>query len=96
VYNNPSATPFSTTLTDTGAYGFDFDPTTDLIRVTNSNDENFRLSPLGGPIVQDTTLNAPGQAESITAIAYDHPFGSFGSTLFGYNFSTDELVGSVA
>ena len=53
------AEPFSTTLTDGARYGFDFNPTSDRIRIVNGSDQNLRVNPATGGLVQlDTPLSA--------------------------------------
>ena len=86
--------PFSTTLGDTDRYGFDFNPTVDRIRVTNLLDANFRLNPNDGALVGTDTNISNGVAgdENVTAVAYDRNFGSTATTLYGYDFESDNLV----
>lgn len=85
---------FSTTLGDTDRYGFDFNPTVDRIRVTNSLDANFRLNPDTGAIVGVDGDISDGTAteEIVNGIAYDRNFGSNLTTLYGYDYQTDSLV----
>ncbi|MCC2547075.1 DUF4394 domain-containing protein [Hymenobacter sp. BT175] len=60
--------------------GFDFNPTVDRIRVTGSNNTNFRLNPNNGAVIVDgnlayaaTDANA-GQTPGIGAVAYANSF----------------------
>ena len=70
--------------------GFDFNPTVDRIRVTGSNNSNFRLNPnTGGIAATDTNLayaatdvNA-GQTPGVGAVAYANSFiGATGTVLY--------------
>ena len=67
------------------AYGFDFNPVPDLIRITSNATHNLRFSPAtgvppGGPGVSDGALAyaagdpQAGQVPRITASAYDNNF----------------------
>ena len=79
------------------AYGIDFNPTVDAIRVVNSADENLRLNPDTGvradTPTNDTDLNDPGQ--QVNGVAYDRNFdgrlGAFGTTLYTINTTTGML-----
>jgi hypothetical protein len=88
------ATPFGAVtfnkLADTGTYGLDVDPTDGSIRLTNGANQNFGIIANGN--FNGNTLDEPNVNENIAAIAYDHNFGSQTTTLYGYNFLTDELV----
>ena len=86
--------PFSTTLGATDRYGFDFNPVVDRIRVTNDLDANFRLNPDDGTISGTDTNISDGAAsnEQLVAVAYDRNYGSNLTTLYGYDFQTDNLV----
>jgi hypothetical protein len=50
------------------AYGIDFNPVSDRLRVVNDSDGNFRVNPDTGAIFKDTALNPAGQ--KITGVAY--------------------------
>jgi hypothetical protein len=83
------------------AFGLDFNPQADKLRVVTSTGRNFRVDPATGQTVDadpntpgvqfDTDINPSGQA--IVALAYtnDTP-GATSTTLFGYNFAGDQLV----
>ncbi|MGL6073953.1 MAG: DUF4394 domain-containing protein [Fimbriiglobus sp.] len=68
----------------TTGYGFDFNPTVDRIRVTNSAGQNFRLNPLtglgidgnpgAGGTQMDTAING-GSVTGVSATAYTNSFG---------------------
>ena len=56
---------FATILLQGPAYGFDFDPVSDLIRIVSTVDVNLRVSPNTGLLVQvDTSLDNPGPGGS--------------------------------
>ena len=63
-------------LTDAGpsAFGFDFNPTVDRIRVVTNVGENFRLNPNNGTLAgTDTDINPAGSV--VTGAAYTNNFG---------------------
>jgi hypothetical protein len=78
------------TLTD--AYGFDFNPTVDRIRVVNRSGVNLRLDPNTGGSTADAPILAGGPVD---AAAYDRNFdgklGANGTTLFTINPTTGNL-----
>jgi hypothetical protein len=89
-----AATPvggvFSTPLSGT-AFGFDFNPVVDRIRVVSDTDQNFRLDPTTGALIgPDTNLayaagdpNA-GANPNVVGVAYDRNFASSTTTtLYG-------------
>ncbi|MFT3746462.1 MAG: DUF4394 domain-containing protein [Pyrinomonadaceae bacterium] len=86
------AASFSTTLADTEYCGFDFNPVTDEIRVTNRSQQNMRVNPTTGALIAtDTNLSISG----INDIAYDrNTSGGSATTLFAYDFSND-IVGRI-
>ena len=84
-----------TLATNMGKIGFDFNPTVDRIRITGSNNSNFRLHPVTGAIAAtDTNLafaagdvNA-GANPSVGTVAYTNSFaGSTTTTLYNYDDS---------
>ncbi len=85
------------TADPSAAYGFDFNPTVDRIRVVNAMDANFRINPNTGARadtpVNDTTLNPAGN--QIDGVAYDRNFdgllGAAGTTLYAINANTGML-----
>lgn len=80
---------FSTTLLDTSFWGFDFNPTVDRIRIVNDLGSNLRVNPNNGALAgTDTNLNVLG----IDGVAYDRNVGSAVSTLYAYDFNTDQLA----
>ena len=86
-------TPVTVTADTNAAYGFDFNPTVDRIRVVNSNDENVRLNPNDGTLTNDTDLTPPGN--QIDGVAYDRNYdgrlGATGTTLYAINANTGML-----
>ena len=82
--------PFSTTLTSGKAYGFDFNPTVDRIRVVNTANQNFRVNPDTGLLAgTDTNLTGP-----VVGAAYDRNDRNpaTATTLFGIDFANNLLV----
>lgn len=83
-----------------GKIGFDFNPTVDKIRVTGSNNANYRLDPLTGLIAAtDSSLAyAVGDANenknpSIGAVAYTNSFaGATVTALFDYDDSLNVIA----
>lgn len=74
-------------------FGFDFEPTTDLIRITSNLRQNLTVSPVTGLATSNPAL-VPGNTTSsqITAIAYSNNLLPTTSTnLFGINVATDSL-----
>ncbi len=78
-----------------GRIGFDFNPTVDRIRVTGSNNANFRLHPVTGaiaatdtPLAFATTDPNTSATPNIGAIAYTNSFiGAATTTLYNYDVS---------
>jgi hypothetical protein len=92
-------TPLSSALTGT-AFGLDFNPTVDRVRVVSDADENLRLDPNTGTLAGTDTalayaagdLNAAANP-NVTASAYTNNFsGSTTTTLFGIDTNLDVLV----
>jgi hypothetical protein len=80
-------------------YGFDFNPTSDRIRVVSDTHENLRINPDTGARADspanDTDLNP--LSNTITAVAYDRNFpgsvgNAAGTTLYGIDTANDQLV----
>ncbi|QDU19647.1 DUF4394 domain-containing protein [Urbifossiella limnaea] len=84
------STPWTTTYLDTQFGGFNFNPNVDLIRVIADSGQNFRVSPVTGALVgTDTNTSNTG----LNGVAYTNNDGfAQTTTLFGLNFSTDDLV----
>jgi len=74
------------------AYGIDFQPVVDRIRVVSNTRDNFRLAPTTGVVAGPDTAINPG-TPNIVAVAYDRNFvGSTTTTLYGIDSATDQLV----
>ena len=86
-----SGTAFATALSGT-AFGFDFNPTVDRIRVVSNTGQNLRLNPnTGGIAGVDTNLN-PG-SPNITAVAYTNNVANASTTeLFDIDSTSDRLL----
>ncbi len=88
---------------DMGKIGFDFNPTVDRIRVTGSNNANYRLHPVTGLIAAtDMSLAfAAGDANagvnpSVGAVAYTNSYiGAATTTLFNYDDSLNVVTTQV-
>ena len=93
------ATAFSPALSGT-AFGFDFNPVPDRIRVTSTDTSNFRLNPNDGTVAgTDTVLSyvlgdsGSGLAPRVVGSAYTNNFnGTVVTTLFGIDSNRDVLV----
>lgn len=82
-----------TLATGMGKIGMDFNPTVDRVRVTGSNNANYRLHPVTGALAA-TDMNLAfsgvnaGVNPSIGAVAYTNSFnGSGTTTLYNYDDS---------
>ncbi len=93
-------TPFTTTLSDTAVYGYDFNPIPDRIRIVNTDNQNVRARPDTGALAgTDGTLaydaadvNAAAD-ENIVAAAYTHSqANSTSTTLYGIDRNLGILV----
>ena len=75
-------------LSDAGSFDIDFDPVTDILRVTDGKGANLRIDPdLGTVIASDPALSA-----GITATAYSNTFASSTfTTLYEINSVTNAL-----
>ncbi|RXK60441.1 DUF4394 domain-containing protein [Lacibacter luteus] len=73
------------------AFGFDFNPTVDRIRVISNSGQNLRLNPATGAVAAtDANIN-PG-APQISAAAYTNNYsGSTTTLLYNIDPSTDKL-----
>jgi hypothetical protein len=86
---SPVGGPFSPPLSG-NHFGFDFDPTTDRIRVVSDLEQNLRLDPDTGAVVVDSPINP---AVTLVALAYGNNFaGATTTTLYGIDSSADQLV----
>ncbi len=86
----PVGDPFTPALNGT-AFGFDFNPTVDRIRVVSDAEQNFRLHPDTGAVVgTDGLINPPG---NLVGSAYTNNFsGATSTTLYGIDSGSDQLV----
>jgi Domain of unknown function (DUF4394)/PEP-CTERM motif len=90
---------FSPALSGT-AFGFDFNPVPDRIRVTSTDTSNFRLNPNDGTVAgTDTSLSyasgdsGAGLTPRVVGAAYTNNFnGTAVTTLFGIDSNRDVLV----
>jgi hypothetical protein len=93
------ATPFSPALSGT-AFGFDFNPAPDRIRVVSTDTSSFRLNPNDGTVAgTDTPLSyaagdsGAGITPRVVGSAYTNNFnGTAVTTLFGIDSNRDVLV----
>ncbi|MBL7782965.1 MAG: DUF4394 domain-containing protein [Saprospiraceae bacterium] len=83
-----------------GKIGFDFNPTVDRIRLTGSNNANYRLHPVTGAVVATdadlafaaTDVNAAANP-SIGAVAYTNSYiGTTATVLYNYDDSLNVLT----
>jgi len=76
------------------AFGFDFNPTVDRIRVTSNTGQNIRLNPdTGGLAATDTAIN--GAITTLMGSAYTNNFaGAVTTTLYGIDANSDALYNS--
>ena len=93
------AMPFSPALSGT-AFGFDFNPVPDRIRVVSTDTSDFRLNPNNGTLAgTDTPLtyaagdSGAGLFPRVVGLAYSNNFDGTGvTTLFGIDSNRDVLV----
>jgi hypothetical protein len=85
--------PFSTALTPSASYGFDFNPVVDRIRVVNDSDQNLRVHPDTGALVaSDTALDNPAGDEEVVGLAYNRNLPGYGlTTLYGLDAANNIL-----
>ncbi|HEX8598552.1 MAG TPA: DUF4394 domain-containing protein [Chloroflexia bacterium] len=91
--------PLTTTLNG-GAFGFDFNPAVDRIRVTSDNDQDLRLNPnnggiaaIDGTLAYTTTDRNAGQNPNVVASAYTNNFpGPASTVLYNLDSNLDVLV----
>jgi hypothetical protein len=82
--------PFTPALTGT-SFGMDFNPTVDRIRLVSDAEQNMRLNPNTGLVVNvDTNLNPAG---NVVAAAYTNNFaGATTTTLYDIDSASDMLL----
>jgi hypothetical protein len=88
------AGPFTPPALTGGAFGFDFNPFADRIRITSIDDQNLRVNPNNGALVQlDTPLADASGEEFITGVAHDQNVaGTTQTTLWGYDLADEHFV----
>lgn len=91
-------TPFATALNGS-AFGFDFNPTVDRIRVVSDADQNLRLNPITGGVTVDTSLAyLPGDVNAgvnpnVSFAAYTNSVpGATTTTLYVLDTQRDQLL----
>ena len=73
--------------------GWDFNPTSDRVRFVNANDENLRINPINGALVNDDTDLAPAATTELIGAAHDrNHVGATLTTLFAINRAGSSLV----
>lgn len=78
------------TLLNGTAFGFDFDPQADNIRVVSDTGQNLRVDPDLLTVTTDTALN--GDTSTLVASAYTNNYDNAQSTsLYGLDSATDSL-----
>jgi hypothetical protein len=87
--------PIALTTAGATAFGFDFNPTVDRIRVVTSAGDNFRINPVTNlPVPFDGGINPPGSIT--TGAAYTNSFGQpltgGTTTLYTLDASNDALA----
>jgi hypothetical protein len=79
----------STALAGT-AFGFDFNPTVDRIRIVSNAGQNLRINPTNGVAIVDGTINGP--TLSVDGAGYTNSFnGATTTTLYDISAVTDTL-----
>ena len=79
------------TLLSGTAFGFDFNPTVDRIRVISNTGQNLRLNPNDGTIAATDAVLNPG-TPMVSAAAYTNNFpGSTATVLYDIDPATDKL-----
>ncbi len=90
--------PLTATVTGPGI-GFDFNPTVDRLRINTSTDQNFRINPDTGVLIQDGTLayaagdSNAGADPNVVGAAYNNNFSGTATTmLYNLDSGLDILV----
>ncbi len=82
--------PFTPALSG-AAFGFDFNPTVDRIRVVSDTGQNLRLNPDTGAVAGvDTALN-PGAPHVVGSAYANNVAGATTTTLYAIDATTDQL-----
>jgi Domain of unknown function (DUF4394)/Calx-beta domain len=94
-----AADPADTTAPYAGlpatAYGLDFDPFADVLRVVNDFDQNLHVNPDTGAVTTDTDLHygATADPSAVVGLAYTNSFaGSTGAELYGIDLAYPDFV----
>lgn len=89
---------FGTALTGT-AFGVDFNPVADRLRVVSNSNQNLRINPDDATVIVDTDLAFDagdannGVDPNVVAVAYTNSTaGATSTTIFGYDSLLDSLV----
>jgi len=83
--------PGAFTLSGT-AFGFDFNPTVDRIRVVSDADQNIRLNPNDGTLAATDVLLNPGNPNVVGCAYLNNYLGATATTLYGIDSGSDTLV----
>ena len=87
-----TTTPFFSSFADGDDFAFDINPSVDRVRVATDRDDNLRVNPNTGALVQADTALSPATAQTV-GLAYDRNFeGTPKTTLYGIDISTNSLV----
>ncbi len=97
----PVGAPFTTALEGT-AFGFDFNPVVDRIRIVSDTGQNLRINPDTGAVLVDARLAYSGSdanlgiAPSVAGAAYTNPVrGATTTTLYDIDVDLDILTTQV-
>lgn len=75
------------------AFGIDFNPTVDRLRVVSDTGQNLRINVDNGMVTVDTPLNpAPGTGVAAVAYTNNDADGNTGTTLYAIDATADQLV----
>ena len=94
VINRSTAAATSVALLSTpltgSAFGFDFNPTVDRIRIVSNTGQNLRINPTNGVAIVDGAIS--GAATGVDAAGYTNSFnGATTTTLYDISATTDTL-----
>lgn len=88
-----------TTMLSGTAFGFDFNPVVDRIRIVSNTGQNLRFNPADNTVINDGILNfgmVSMNVPMVTAAAYSNNFaGTTTTTLFDIETTTDKLYRQV-
>jgi hypothetical protein len=74
--STPLGAPFVLPTAGATAFGFDFNPAVDRIRVVTNANDNFRLNPFTGAVAGvDSPINHSSGMTAVTGAAYTNSFG---------------------